>query len=59
MDLGLYFFKKYIGMVSAGMADHYTNKSRYSPPEVLASKGQIIDKPNESGDVYSFALIAW
>jgi len=57
-DLGLTFLKKYVGMVSAGSGAEYTNKGNYTAPEYLSAKGPVVDKPAESGDVYSFGLIA-
>lgn len=57
MDFGLHFFKKYIGMITAGFPEAYTNKSVYTAPEYLDQSSPVIDKPTETGDVYSFGLI--
>ena len=53
-DIGLTFLKKYCSHLIG-----YTNKSAYTPPEKLTSKGSVVEQANESSDVYSIGLMLW
>jgi serine/threonine protein kinase len=56
-DLGLHFLKKYIGMLTNGYPEEYTNKQAYCSPDILLTKGKVVHKCCEKDDVYSFGLM--
>lgn len=58
-DLGLHFLKKYIGMLTNGYPEEYSNKQAYSSPQILLAKGKVVQKCSEPDDIYSFGLIFW
>lgn len=53
-DLGFSNLKKYVSLLSK-----YTNKSAYTCPEKLASKGHVVENADQSTDVYSFGMMLW
>lgn len=53
-DFGFLFLKKYLSLVA-----DYSNKSIYTPPEKLVSKGATVENPTESTDVYSLGIMLW
>lgn len=48
------FLKKYASLLAG-----YANKSCYTAPEKLVSRGNVIEAPSPEADVYSFALVLW
>lgn len=58
-DMGLHFLKKYVGMLTNGYPEEYSNKQAYSSPQILLAKGKVVLKCVESDDVYSFGLMLW
>ena len=54
LDLGFTFLKKYASLLAG-----YSNKSCYTAPEKLVTRGNVIEAPSQEADVYSFSLVLW